>query len=57
MGWPFINGHPTLQCHRLGGRLYTASLHPACACSPDTVKHRSSDGTSVRGPLYEVPIM
>ncbi|CAI9616765.1 unnamed protein product [Staurois parvus] len=42
-----------------------ASLHPACAhspgvrstairCSPDTVKHRSSDGTSVRGPDHVI---
>ncbi|CAI9552416.1 unnamed protein product [Staurois parvus] len=45
-----------------------ASPHPACArslgarstaircplCPPDTVKHRSSDGTSVRGPDHVI---
>ncbi|CAI9541394.1 unnamed protein product [Staurois parvus] len=45
-----------------------ASLHPACArslgarstvircplCPPDTVEHRSSDGTSVRGPDHVI---
>ncbi|CAI9569348.1 unnamed protein product [Staurois parvus] len=45
-----------------------ASPHPACACfpevrstvircplcPPDTVKHQSSDGTSVRGPDHVI---
>ncbi|CAI9564399.1 unnamed protein product, partial [Staurois parvus] len=51
-----------------GGSLQTASPHPACVrslgahstaircplCPPATVEHRSSDGTSVRGPDHVI---
>ncbi|CAI9542267.1 unnamed protein product [Staurois parvus] len=39
VGWPFINGLPA-PC--------------LCALPPNTVKHRSSDGTSVQGPNHVI---
>ncbi|CAI9587906.1 unnamed protein product, partial [Staurois parvus] len=47
-----INGHPTLHCARSLGVRSTAIWCPLCP--QDTVKHRSSDGTSVRGPDHVI---
>ncbi|CAI9580022.1 unnamed protein product [Staurois parvus] len=44
VGWSFINGLTALCLAR--------SLVPLCP--PDTVEHRLSDGTSVRGPDHVI---
>ncbi|CAI9606177.1 unnamed protein product, partial [Staurois parvus] len=48
--WPVISPHPACACSL--GASSTAIWCPLCP--PDTVKHRSSDGTSVRGPDHVI---
>ncbi|CAI9611114.1 unnamed protein product [Staurois parvus] len=52
VGWPFINSLPVPCLCVLPGACSTAIRCPLCP--PDTVEHRSSDRTFVRGPDHVI---